>query len=64
MLALEDVKRKLGLAAKHREVVRKETSYLLRKTSPAYNGNFGAENIPLSIDNTIFYDTNFESSEA
>lgn len=60
----EDVKQKLELATKHREVVHEETSYLLRETLAAYNGDFGAENMPLSVDNTIFWDTNYEWSDA
>ena len=60
----EEVKQKLGLAAKHRDVVHDEPSYLLREISLAYNTGFGAKNTPLSVDNTIFWDMNYEASAA
>lgn len=45
----EDVKQKLGLAAKHREVMHEDTSNLLRETLARYNGDFSAEKMPLSL---------------
>ena len=44
--------------------MQEEVGYLLHETSPAYNGDFDAENSPLSVDNIDFWDTNYKSSEA
>jgi hypothetical protein len=48
------VKQESELAAKNSEVMQEAASYLLLETSAAYRGEFGTQNMPLSVDNTVF----------
>jgi hypothetical protein len=50
----ERVKQESELAAKNSEVTQEEASYLLLETPAAYRGAFGAQNMPFSVDNTVF----------
>jgi hypothetical protein len=50
----ERAKQDSELAAKNSEVMQEEASYLLLETPAAYPGAFGTQNMPLSVDNTVF----------
>jgi len=50
----ETEKQESLFTANNSEVMQEEASYLLLETSTAYGGEIGAQNLPLSVDNTVF----------
>jgi putative transposase len=59
----EEVKRELGLRAKHRQVVPEEGGHSLREPLPPYGDDFDLENAPLSFSNTVSWHTNPDATE-
>jgi putative transposase len=59
---VENVKSELGLKVTHRTVEQNDGAYALRERGEAYNGDFGGESEPLSLENTIFWDENAETA--
>lgn len=60
----QEVKARLGLTARYRDVVRADDSYALREPASAYAGYFDRENAPLRIENTHVWDMNAGASDA
>ncbi|HWP57912.1 MAG TPA: transposase [Candidatus Acidoferrales bacterium] len=59
---VENVKRALGHRAAHRAVEQRHGAYALRDQSEPYSGNLGSESEPLSVENTVFWDDNAETT--
>jgi putative transposase len=55
---VEDIKEKLGIRAKGREVAGSKDLYYLREAQAAYNSNFTPENGVLSAKNIYFWNVN------
>jgi putative transposase len=55
---VEDIKEKLGIRAKGREVAGSKDLYHLREAQAAYNSNFTPENGVLSAKNIYFWNVN------
>ena len=60
---IESVKSELGSKAMHRAVEQKNGVYALRERSQAYNGHFGGESGPLSLENTVLWNENAAAAE-
>ena len=54
---LFEAKKHFGLS------VQLDETYTLREESEAYGGNFASENNPLTLDNSISWEENIESTE-
>ena len=60
---IERVKGELGSRAMHRAVQEKDGAYALRERGEAYNGNFGGENEPLRLENTVLWNESAAAAE-
>jgi len=60
----EGVKAKLGITAKHRDVVHAGESYTLREPLPSYTAHFDTENVPLRAEKSVYLDVNAGASDA
>jgi putative transposase len=60
---IESVKSELRSRSIHRTVENAGGAYALREPGEAYSGNFGDKSEPLSIENTVFWNTNPGSSD-
>lgn len=60
----EGVKEKLGITAKHRDVMQTADSYTLREPLLAYTAHFDTENAPLRAENSVYWDVNVGASDA
>lgn len=60
----EEVKERLGITAKHRDVVQTEDRFALREPLPAYTAHFDRENGPLRARNSVYWDVNAGASHA
>ena len=60
----DEVKEKLGISAKHRNVTEARGSYTLREPLHAYTAHFDSENVPLRAENGVYWDVNSGASDA
>ena len=59
---VETVKSELGFKAIHREVIAKGGAHALRERSESYGFNFGGDNEALRLENTRFWNENYEAT--
>ena len=60
---VERVKSELSGRAMHRAVEEKDGAYALRERSEAYNGDFGGESEPLTLENTVLWNESAAAAE-
>ena len=60
---VESVKSELSGRAMHRAVEEKDGASALRERSEAYNGDFGGESEPLTLENTVLWNENAAAAE-
>jgi putative transposase len=60
---VDKVRNELGVKAMHREVAQLDGTYTLREEREAYGGDFASKNDALTLDNTIPWEENVESTE-